>query len=226
MRTRQDQPSSVLFGETIRFSFTRTGIMPPKRATSARFDVWARSAICTMREMGAKVNVITKAVKKSDGTGACVRAIEKILARKAADPAWRGEDDEHSGRPQLLDEGQQKQILKLVFQERGRAVVTVSFCKKKLPFLRNVSRSTVERALHTAGLTWLRRRQKRVVPKLWKEKRVEYSQWLLAQPKHRLARFAYTDGTTFYLSRGPADDDEKRRAALGVSVWRMSTGKD
>ena len=87
MRTRQDQPSSVLFGETIRFSFTPTGIMPPKRATSARFDVWARSAIwtMTMREMGAKVHVVAKTLKRS-GVG----AIDKVLARTAADPAYRG----------------------------------------------------------------------------------------------------------------------------------------
>ena len=41
-----------------------------------------------------------------------------------------------------------------------------------------------------------------------------------------LDRFAYVDGATFFLARSDAEQDDKRRSALGPLVWRMSDGKD
>ena len=41
-----------------------------------------------------------------------------------------------------------------------------------------------------------------------------------------MRRFAYTDGTTFYLARGHVDKHDKNRAALGPHVWRMANGND
>ena len=109
----------------------------------------------------------------------------------------------------MLTKDQKKTLKTLVFKERGRAVVCVKYCQKRLPSLRKVSCSTVERALHEAGLAWLRRRDKRSVPKKWRLKRLLFCTWVLARTQKTLERWAFTDGTTFYLARGPADHEEK-----------------
>ena len=114
----------------------------------------------------------------------------------------------------------------LVFKERGSAKVTVPYCRKWLPFLRRVSPETVRQELLRAGLAWLRRRRKTAAPTDWKPKRMSFCRWMLKQKQADLNRYAYTDGTTFYLSKGPSDEQDKRRAALGACVWRMTGGKD
>ena len=53
-----------------------------------------------------------------------------------------------------------------------------------------------------------------------------YCAWVLKQRQTFLDSFAYTDGTTFYLARGPAENEAKQRVALGPCVWRMASGKD
>ena len=42
----------------------------------------------------------------------------------------------------------------------------------------------------------------------------------------KLKRFAYTDGTVFYLARSEAELEDKTRLCLGPYVWRMANGKD
>ena len=37
---------------------------------------------------------------------------------------------------------------------------------------------------------------------------------------------AFVDGTTFYLARTDAEEQEQKRQRLGPFVWRMSTGAD
>lgn len=160
-------------------------------------------------------------VKKSDGSKGSRRAVDAVLAKKRRDPSWRGEDAERDGRPPVLSKVDHKALVALVFKERGRAKVTVRYCRQKLKRLRKVGKSTVENALHDAGLKWLRRRMKRTVPEPWKKKRMAYSRWILKQSRKLLRRFAFTDGTTFFLARGLVEADDKKRAALGPSVWRM-----
>ncbi len=41
-----------------------------------------------------------------------------------------------------------------------------------------------------------------------------------------LGRWAYSDGTVFYLARTAGEQESKVRAALGRSVWRQADGKD
>lgn len=41
-----------------------------------------------------------------------------------------------------------------------------------------------------------------------------------------LQRWAYSDGTVFYLARTEPEQDQKKRGALGVHVWRMADGSD
>ena len=56
--------------------------------------------------------------------------------------------------------------------------------------------------------------------------RQAYAKWVLARHQPTLDRFAYTDGTTFYLARTWPEKADKNRAALGKCVWRMTNGKD
>ena len=194
-------------------------------ASHGRLDAWARGAIWGMSMAGAAREQICTAVTKSDGTAPSLRAVDGVLARKRAEPSWRGEET-HSGRPPALSPTDQEAVVKLVFAERGRAKVTVNYCKKRLPWLRGVSRQTVERALEAAGLRWLRRRGKRLVPRPAKVARVAYALSLKRRWQSTIDRFAYTDGTTFYLARSPDEAQDKKRLALGKHVWRMASGKD
>ncbi len=196
------------------------------KATFSRLDAFARGQICGMRAAGTARRSIRKTVKKTDGTSPTLRAVDGVLAMKKADPEWRGEPSRAGGRPRALTKAQTKELLNLVFAERGKAKVTASYCRKRLPFLREVSADTVRRELYHAGLAWLRRRRKTSVPGDWRKKREAYCRWLLKLTAEEARRFAYTDGTTFYLARGPGEGEQKQRAALGPCVWRMASGKD
>ena len=103
---------------------------------------------------------IRQEVLKKDGGQAQMNAIDKVIAHKTANPEWRGEDSSAGGRPSDVSAKEQKELTRLVFTERGKAIVTVSFCRKKLPYLKKVTRFVVQRALHRAGLAWLNRRRK------------------------------------------------------------------
>ena len=174
-----------------------------KRGSSpsyARLDAFTRGVIWGLALVGTPREQMRKLVVKPDGTAPSPSAIDDVIAKKKEHPEWHGEE-EHSGRPKSLSAAQQKQLVDLVFAERGRSKVTVKFCKMRLRFLRKNGRHVVERALQEAGLRWLRRRPKTLVPKLGKEMRMEYACWLRSRRPATLARFAYTDGTTFYLAR-------------------------
>ncbi len=169
---------------------------------------------------------IQKTVNKKDGNRPHIRAIDAVLAKKREAPDCRGQDSQAGGRPRALTDAQQRQLVALVFKNRGRAVVTTAFSKRRLRFLRKVRSQTVCNALQAAGLKWLHRRRKAAVPRNHKEPRLIYCRWLRKQTAAFLRNFAYTDGTTFYLARGPAEAMQKQRAALGPCVYRMANGKD
>ena len=99
-----------------------------------------------------------------------MRAVDGVLAKKRELPNWQGEDSSAGGRPRLLTPTQAQQLLQLVFAERGKPKVTVSYCRKKLPFLPAVHEDTVRRALLRAGLAYLRSRCKTAVPPEWRTK--------------------------------------------------------
>lgn len=202
----------------------------PKRKrgkpTTARLDAFARGFVWGLHVAGVAREEICKKVMKKDGTPVGLKAVDKVIAHKKQHPSWKGTDSIAGGRPAAISDAQRKKLIDLVFQERGRATVTVKYCKKKLVFLRPLNKSTVCRYLHEAGLAWLTRRLKTAVPKEHKLARIEYCKWILSRQQRTLTRFAYTDGTSFYLARGPAEFDSKQRATLGKFVWRMSTGKD
>ena len=117
-------------------------------------------------------------------------------------------------------------LTKLVLKHRGRAIVTVAFLQTMLPEWRGVSDATVERRLFDAGLAWLRRRRKSLIPAKHKVTRLRWARWVKTRPDGELKRWAYTDGTSFYLARTDDEATSKYRAALGPFVWRQADGSD
>ena len=204
----------------------KAGLKVKGEPSYCRMNPFTRGMVWGMHLAGMRREDMLSLVQKSDGAEPALQTIDTIIAKKKSDPEWNGENEAKSGRPPALTAEKQKLLVNFVFKHRGKAKVTIPFCKKCLVFLRKVCDTTVERALHSAGLTWMTRRAKSWVPGPSKEARLIYADWLLARHQHTLDRFAYTDGTTFYLARGPGEHDEKQRAALGRFVWRMVTGKD
>ena len=197
-----------------------------KMASYARLDAWARSEICALRRAGTPRKQICSLVVKLDGSSPSLRCVDAVVDKKKKEPAWRGENSVCGGQPKLLHSSEEKTLLALVYKERCKAVVTASYCQKRLKFLRRVSIQTVRNYLHRAGLAWLARRRKSWVPSPSKMKRLQQCAWILRRQQRYLNRWAYTDGTTFYLARGPTEHAMKQRASLGHAVYRMATGKD
>ena len=56
--------------------------------------------------------------------------------------------------------------------------------------------------------------------------RVAYAKWICDKRQDYINRFAYTDGTTFYLAKTWDQHGDKQRAALGKYCWRLADGKD
>ena len=119
--------------------------------TAARLDPFARGHIWGLYCGGVKQEDIAAEVFKKDGTAVSQKAVEKVIATKKQYPGWRGADSRAGGRPPAISEEQKQELIDLVFKERGGAVVTVKYCRKKLKFLRPLAPSTVCRYLHEAG---------------------------------------------------------------------------
>ena len=77
-----------------------------------------------------------------------------------ADPHWRGDKGERSGRPRKTTTKQDKQVVRWLLKKRGKQKVSVSTLKKEFTFLRQLSDSLVEERLFEAELSYLRRRKK------------------------------------------------------------------
>ena len=165
-------------------------------------------------------------VKKSDGRNVSVQGVCDAKAKLEGDPKWRGERKPGSGGPRKTDTCTDKAIVREVFRARGRAKVTVAYLKKKFPRLRSLSDTLVQERLHEAGLRYLRRRRKTLVPTKYKQSRMDFAGRVKRMHASTLERWAYSDGTVFYLDRDDADLESSHRAALGRSVWRRSDGKD
>lgn len=131
-----------------------------------------------------------------------------------------------TGRPAATRKDLDERIKKLVFKHRGSIKVTVALVRKKLVAARKVGKRTLQRRLCEAGLAWLRRRRKHLVPEVHKRARRLFAQWVLSRRQPTLSRWVYSDGAAFYLARTPAEHESKKRAALGPFVWRMADGSD
>ena len=195
-------------------------------ASAARFNRFSRGRIVGQAEAGVPRDRIRSNVLKKDGTPASLRAIDAVLAKARADPTWEGLDSSAGGRPRELCADEVQGLKDLIHAEVGLARVTIPYCRKRLPYLRRVSAETVRRTLRRLGLAWRLRRNKAAVCKKYKPARLSYSRWVSRQPRRDLVRWAYVDGTSFYLARTPEEHADKQRQALGKHVWRLSTGQD
>ena len=117
-------------------------------------------------------------------------------------------------------------MVQIVFKHRARTVVTAKYIRKVLPAARKLSVRTLQKRLREAGLAWLRRRRKSIVPTFHREARLQWGTWVLRRTAQILSRWAYTDGTVFYLANSMSLLENKRRARLGPMVWRMADGSD
>ena len=80
--------------------------------------------------------------------------------------------------------------------------------------------------MHEAGLEYLRRRRKTLVPKEHKKTRLAFAKRVLTLRTPSLSRWAYSDGTVFFLDRTDADAESSKRASLGRYVWRRADRTD
>ena len=107
----------------------------------ARMSTWMKGMIWGMKLAGMRREDMLEHIVKTDGSPATVKAIDETIAKKKADPDWEGQVH-HPGRPHELSEDEKKQVVALVFKDRGQKKRTIPFCKKKLLFLRRVCDQT------------------------------------------------------------------------------------
>ena len=178
-------------------------------------------------EHGLGCAAIQKRVFKSDGkTLYSETAIVNAMKKLQADRTYRGERAVGSARPRKTSQQQDDAIVKFVFKRRGKEKVTVRLLKKQFLFLRRLSDSLVEDRLHDAHLAYLRRRGKTYIAPAYLKQRVDYCMAVKRKHSDTLRRWAYTDGTVFYLDRTDAEHADSKRRALGTHVWRKSDNAD
>ena len=159
-----------------------------KSATHARLDMFTRGMIWGMHLAGMSQENMQKFVAKKDGTNVPIKTIEKVVASRKANPEWTGQGAAGPGRQRKLSDADLKALVALVFRERGRAKVTIAYCRKLLPRLKKVHRTTLCRCLHAAGFQWLVRRRKTWVPPEHKEARKAFARSILRKHGSTLSR--------------------------------------
>ena len=192
----------------------------------ARFSAFARGKTVGKAEEGAPRERIRASVLKKDGTKSSMRSIDHVLARARNDPVWQGEHSKAGGRPEALEPGELRKLSKFIHAEVGLAKVTMPYMKKRLPFLRRLSKECLRQSLRRLGYGWRLRRGKAAIAKKYKPERLEYSRWVSKQPQRDLNRWAYVDGTGFYLARTAEEHEDKARRVLGKYCYRLLDGSD
>ena len=198
-----------------------------KKVTYARLSPLAKGRLIGLYESGLKRSDVLEQVHKKDGTSAGVRTLSRIVKRFQDDPEWDGvEHRDAGGRPRDVTEAQEKKILKILVRDVGKCVVSANYVRKLLPEIRHVRERTVQRTFHRLGYDYLYRRNKAAIGSKYKPDRLKYCDWLLKQDQLFLNKFAYVDGTTFFLPRTEEEQRDKERAALGPRGWRLADGSD
>ena len=178
-------------------------------------------------EHGLGCGQIRARVKKGDGkTLFSERAIVTAMNNLRDNPHFRGERAKGSGRPRKTTKKQDREIVRWLERRRGKEKVTVSRLKKQFPYLRNLSNTLVEERLDEADLEWLRRYSKTLVTKEYLAKRVSYCHAVKRKHQCTLEKFAYTDGTVYYLARSQDEHENAVTRSLGTHVWRRSGNRE
>jgi hypothetical protein len=195
-----------------------------RKLSHARLTPAMRNRIIGMKLAGATRDMMRKKSRKTDGTMPSLRAVGGVVGRFTADPDWDGEDSSAGGRPRLLTTQQEKSIMKILERDVGKFVVTARYVKKKLPELRSIRDQVIQQTFGRQGYAYRDRRGKAAIADEYKPARLVYCNWLLRQSQAYLNKFAYVDGTTFFLARDESQHTGKKRAALGSKVWRRKDG--
>ena len=153
-------------------------------------------------------------------------AVKKIIDHLEADPKWRGERAAGSGAPRKTTKRQDAAIVRHIEKWRGKKKVTVPYLKKKFLWARKLGDSAVAERLHEAGLVWLRRRRETLVASAYLPGRVAYCNIVKHKHQATLDKWAFSDGTVFYLDRTEEENEQTQRAALGLMVWRRADRTD
>ena len=198
-----------------------------QESSRVHFSTLVKGVIYGFFLAGWTYQEIADEVVKQDGTNPCQQSVASVVKSVQANGGmlYDGPDSD-AGRPRSTSSNLDKQIVRLVFKNRGRVCVTSQYVQKVIKAARKVTARTIRRRLGEAGLAWLRRRRKSLVPAVHKQSRLDWAAWVLARNTVTLARWAYTDGTTFYLARSGTELSSKARGALGSFVWRQAGGHD
>ena len=200
--------------------------MRRKKMSFARLTAAMRNRIFGMKLADAPREEMREKVRKTDGSKPSLRSIQNLLAKFEEVPDWDGCDSQAGGRPRLLTAAQEKAIKKILDRDVGKYCVSARHVKKKIKKLRNVDDKVIYDTFARLGFSHRDRRRKSAVPEAHKPARLAYCDWLLKQKQSFLNKFAFTDGTTFYLAADASQKEDKERAALGRKVWRRADGKD
>ena len=170
---------------------------------------------------------ISRIVLKSDGKSHFSEsAVAAQMVKLENDTCYTGVREEGSGAPRKTTAALDKKIVRCVFKHRGHKKVTVKFLRKRFPSLKKFSNDLVESRLHEAGLKWMRRRKKTLVSSKYKPERISYCQAVKRKHQDTLNKWAYSDGTTWYLDKTEGDNEHTKRRALGGYVWRKMDCSD
>ena len=153
-------------------------------------------------------------------------AIQNAMKKLRENPGWRGEREEGSGAPRKTTPKQDREVYKWVMANRGARKVSVTSIKREFPYMRQLSDTLVEERLHEFDLEYLRRRKKTMITKEYLAPRVEYCQGVKRKHDSTLQKWAYTDGTVYYMDRDDVEHESTKRRALGLFVWRKSDNSD
>ena len=170
---------------------------------------------------------ISRIVLKKDGKSRFSdTAIADAIAKLMSNPAWRGDRKKGSGARRATTKKQDRALVKFVEDNRGKMKVTVSLLRSRFPWLKPFGNTMIEERLHEADLRWLRRRRKTLVEKQHLQARIAYCEMVMRKHQATLDKWAFTDGTVFYLDKTASENEHTQRRALGPYVWRRSDSRE
>jgi hypothetical protein len=199
-----------------------------KPASKVHLTPYLRGVVYGLFLAGCTLLEISEEVVKPDGSHPSMSSISDCIktAESSGGICWDGNTCPPTGRARTWKPALDKAIVKLVFKMRGSTIVTAKYVRKTLKIARTVPLRTLQRRLQEAGFAWLRRRRKSLVSPVHRAARLEWAAWVLSRTAVTLARWAYTDGTTFFLARCQGELGDKKRLSLGAYVYRMASGSD
>lgn len=175
----------------------------PGRASHARLTPFQRGMVYMGSLAGMSLSDIAEKVRKSGGGSPSKSVVKDTIAQARANggSSWDGVLRGGAGRPRKTGGALDKEIASMVTKKRGSAQVTAAYVHKVVKAARKTTVRTIQRRLREAGLRWLRRRRKTLLSKDHLSARLSWAAFVHSRTSLMLSRWAYTDGTAFYLAR-------------------------